>query len=107
MISTHILDTMAGDPAANVTVKLEMKHGDEWAVVSESRTNDDGRISFDCKSEAGDYRLTFNSDEYFKSKNVECFFLATPVVFRITNTNRKYHVPLLLNPYGYSTYRGS
>ena len=46
MISTHILDTMAGDPAANVTVKLEMKHGDEWAVVSESRTNDDGRIEY-------------------------------------------------------------
>lgn len=107
MISTHILDTMHGDPAANVSVTLEMKEGEAWKTLQSAKTNDDGRIAFDCESVAGDYRLTFNSNEYFESKGVEYFFLATPVVFRITNTNRKYHVPLLLNPYGYSTYRGS
>ena len=107
MISTHILDTMHGDPAANVSVTLEKLEGSAWKVLEEAKTNDDGRIAFGCDSVAGDYRLTFNSDEYFKGKGVEHFFLATPVAFRITDTNRKYHVPLLLNPYGYSTYRGS
>lgn len=107
MISTHILDTMHGDPAANVLVVLEKRDGDTWNVLKEAKTNDDGRINFDCESVSGDYRLTFSSDEYFKAKGIECFFLATPVAFHISNTERKYHVPLLLNPYGYSTYRGS
>lgn len=107
MISTHILDTMHGDPAANVSVTLEKKDAEEWVVLETASTNDDGRIVFDCDSVAGDYRLIFNSNEYFENKGVDHFFLATPVAFRITDTNRKYHVPLLLNPYGYSTYRGS
>lgn len=107
MISTHILDTMHGDPAANVKVVLEKREGADWNVLETAKTNDDGRIVFNCESVAGDYRLTFSSEEYFKDKGVECFFLATPVAFHISDTNRKYHVPLLLNPYGYSTYRGS
>lgn len=105
MISTHILDTTKGVPAAHVTVILEKQSSDSWKEIGNDKTNNDGRINFNCPPEEGTYRLTFKIEEYFKGE--ESFFLNTPVVFKISNTNRKYHVPLLLNPYGYSTYRGS
>ena len=105
MISTHILDTTKGLPAANVTVILEQKNKDTWKEIGTDKTNIDGRIVFNCPKEVGVYRLTFKIEEYFK--NEEHFFLNTPIVFQVKNTERKYHVPLLLNPYGYSTYRGS
>jgi 5-hydroxyisourate hydrolase len=103
MISTHILDTSLGNPAAGVKVLLEKKSADSWKQLAEESTNIDGRIVFDCPADAGDYRLTFAVEDYIK----DSFFLNTPVVFRVQDTNRKYHVPLLLNPFGYSTYRGS
>jgi 5-hydroxyisourate hydrolase len=105
MISTHILDTTKGVPAAHVRVTLEKQTQDSWKEIGSDQTNSDGRIVYSCPPEAGVYRLTFHIEDYFKGE--ESFFLNTPVVFKITNTNRKYHVPLLLNPYGYSTYRGS
>ena len=105
MISTHILDTSRGMPAAGVTVLLEKALGGHWQKVGEGRTNQDGRHAFECPFEAGDYRLTFFIEEYFAGQ--ESFFLNTPVSFRVKDTQRKYHVPLLLNPYGLSTYRGS
>jgi 5-hydroxyisourate hydrolase len=107
MISTHILDTSLGMAAKDVRVVLEKYDGKSWSVLSEDKTNADGRIVFNCQNVAGDYRLTFDIIDYFKSKGLESFFLNTPVSFRISDTNRKYHVPLLLNPYGYSTYRGT
>ncbi len=107
MISTHILDQTRGIPASDVHVKLEYRTESEWIPVDEQRTNDDGRISFNDEAKAGVYRLTFELDPYFERFNEEHFFVRTPVIFNIKDTNRKYHVPLLLNPYGYSTYRGS
>ena len=107
MISTHILDTSLGMAAKDVRVVLEKHDGKAWSVLSEYKTNADGRIVFNCPSVTGDYRLTFDIVDYFKAHGQESFFLNTPVSFRITDTNRKYHVPLLLNPYGYSTYRGT
>ena len=107
MISTHILDTTTGSPASSVEVSLEKRDGDSWAHIATAKTNDDGRIAYDCPNDAGDYRLTFKIEKYFSSSNREHFFLDAPIIFRITDTNRKYHVPLLLNPYGMSTYRGS
>lgn len=107
MISTHILDTSLGMPAKDVRVVLEKYDGSSWKVLFEDKTNADGRIAFATASVAGDYRLTFDTVDYFKKNKQESFFLDTPVAFKITDTNRKYHVPLLLNPYGYSTYRGS
>ena len=107
MISTHILDTAVGDPAANVQVKLEKRVDHDWQLVGEDKTNDDGRIAFDCPKEAGYYRLLFDVEDYYTKQKVESFYLRVPVVFNITDTSRKYHVPLLLNPFGYSTYRGS
>lgn len=105
MISTHILDTTKGTPASGVTVILEKRTDKGWQPVGIDKTNADGRISYDCPKEKGVYRLTFNIEEYFKGE--EFFFMNTPVVFNVKSTDRKYHVPLLLNPYGYSTYRGS
>lgn len=108
MISTHVLDTSRGNPAAGVTVTLEKKSsGENFTKIGQAETNADGRIVFDCPYEAGTYRLVFQADGYFKKNQISSFFTVIPVSFEITDVTRKYHVPLLLNPYGYSTYRGS
>lgn len=107
MISTHILDINLGTPAKDVNVTLEKLSGATWSAVKHDQTNADGRINFECPFEEGQYRLTFEIENYFKKQNLTPFFLAVPVAFSITDTKRKYHVPLLLSPYGYSTYRGS
>ncbi len=105
MISTHILDTTKGLPASDVPVVLEKQEGVSWKTIGTDKTNSDGRIVFNCPKEQGIYRLTFHIEDYYGAH--EHFFMNTPIIFKITNTERKYHVPLLLNPYGYSTYRGS
>ena len=107
MISTHILDTSLGIPANGVTVQLEKKIGESWEQMSRQKTNSDGRINFANATEAGTYRLHFHIEEYFNQLGTPAFFTEVPVIFRVTDTLRKYHVPLLLNPFGYSTYRGS
>jgi 5-hydroxyisourate hydrolase len=107
MISTHILDTTLGMPASDVRVVLEKFDGSNWTFLFVDKTNADGRIVFATEFSPGNYRLTFDTVEYFHKHNTECFFLDTTVAFQITDTKRKYHVPLLLNPYSYSTYRGS
>jgi 5-hydroxyisourate hydrolase len=105
MISTHILDTTKGMPAKDVAVTLEKHENNAWRSIGTDKTNSDGRIVFDCPKETGVYRLTFHVEDYYKGD--EHFFMNTPIIFNIKSTERKYHVPLLLNPYGYSTYRGS
>lgn len=107
MISTHILDTTLGSPAGNVVVRLERETKGAWTQLAQQPTNTDGRATFDVPAEAGRYRLTFDIEAYFSQQKREHFFLNPSVGFHITNTARKYHVPLLLNPYGHSTYRGS
>jgi len=107
MISTHILDTSLGSPAESVVVKLQKKENDTWKDLSHGSTNADGRFVFDCEKASGIYQIIFEVEDYFKKTKRECFFMNTPVIFKITDTQRKYHVPLLLNPFGYSTYRGS
>ena len=107
MISTHILDTSLGHPAAGVVVELAKHDGKSWMDLGIEKTNEDGRIVFDCPKEKGVYRLKFKTEDYFKKNNVVPFFIVAPVVFEISDISRKYHIPLLLNPYGYSTYRGS
>lgn len=107
MISTHILDLNLGLPAKDVSVRLEKKSGEQWSTLATEKTNSDGRIAFNCLAEPGVYQLSFHIEEYFKRQNIVPFFIAAPVAFHITDTSRKYHVPLLLSSYGYSTYRGS
>lgn len=111
MISTHILDTSIGKPAAEVAIVLEKKEVVNnivsWINISSGKTNTDGRLNFNCTKEVGVYRITFCIEDYFKSNKADFFFLDTPIVFQVLSTDRNYHVPLLINPYGLSTYRGS
>jgi 5-hydroxyisourate hydrolase len=107
MISTHILDTGTGLPAAGVTVTLDQRVGAAWSPLKQESTNPDGRISFDIPREPGAYRLTFGIEAYFQARGMKPFFLDVPIAFEIVDINRKYHVPLLLSSYGLSTYRGS
>ena len=105
MISTHILDTTKGVAAQGVKVILSKKVDDLWQELVRGETNADGRFVFENEKVAGDYQIEFIIEDYFKGE--EHFFLNTPVRFKISNLDRKYHVPLLLNPYGFSTYRGT
>jgi 5-hydroxyisourate hydrolase len=107
MISTHILDTSKGVPAAGVPVRLQIRSNSTWKDIEVGSTNSDGRHSFDCETLAGTYQIIFEVEAYLKSAHKESFFAHIPVVFKIEHAQKKYHVPLLLNPFGYSTYRGS
>ena len=108
MISTHILDTSNGNPAASVQVSLEQQSSSgQWNLLEKQSTNSDGRIAFQCPREPGVYRLTFGIQNYFQAQGKKPFFHDVPISFEISDTTRKYHVPLLLSPYGLSTYRGS
>jgi 5-hydroxyisourate hydrolase len=107
MISTHILDTTLGHPAKAVEVLLEKEESGQWVVLEKQSTNEDGRIQYSTAKNAGTYRLTFNTKNYFKKLSQESFFQNVQVCFEISDTSRKYHIPLLLNPFSYSTYRGS
>lgn len=107
MISTHILDLQSGQPASGVEVILLKKSDGKWAEVQKTSTNSDGRIAFQADAEAGIYQLNFQIENYLKRQKMTPFFLDTQINFQITDTQRKYHVPLLLSPFGFSTYRGS
>ena len=112
MISTHVLDTTTGRPAAGVGVILERQGpGGELQSISRARTDADGRVrelvpgAIDL--EEGTYRLTFESGAYFESLEIEGFYPRVSVLFSVRDPTQHHHVPLLLSPYGYSTYRGS
>jgi len=110
-ITTHVLDTAAGRPAVGVPVRLEVRAGASWKNLAASVTNNDGRVNAlypeKIPLQKGVYRITFDTGTYFKASGTEAFYPEASVVFEIRDTTQHYHVPLLLNPYGYSTYRGS
>lgn len=107
MISTHILDTSLGVTAKEVMVELAKCENSQWQTLGAEKTDSDGRITFKCEPARGVYRLKFAVEDYFLRNKITPFFIVAPVVFKIEDLDRKYHIPLLLNPYGYSTYRGS
>ena len=110
-ISTHVLDTSIGRPAAGVTVQLQRQSGAASIGVSNAATDADGRVPAllppSEPAEAGSYRLTFDVGEYFRKRGIESFYARVSIDFVVRDTAAHYHVPLLLSPYGYSTYRGS
>ncbi|HEU4509693.1 MAG TPA: hydroxyisourate hydrolase [Pyrinomonadaceae bacterium] len=111
-ISTHILDTSRGTPASGVAVSLEMQNTDEsWTELSHAWTDADGRVKpfflVDRPVSVGTYRLVFDTEPYFSSLSAGCFYPQVSVVFNVDDGSQHYHVPLLISPYGYSTYRGS
>ena len=100
-ITTHILDTSKGRPAAGVPVTLEVHRGGSWEMVGRGSTDADGRLRTLTEGKAlekATYRLTFETGGFFPQ---------VTIVFRVDAPDEHYHVPLLLSPYGYSTYRGS
>jgi 5-hydroxyisourate hydrolase len=110
-ITTHVLDTSQGRPAAGVEVLLERADGDAFRELARGRTDDDGRcrdlLDAGTPLTQGAYRLTFDSGAYFSARGVEAFFPRVSIVFEVREPQQHHHVPLLLSPFGYTTYRGS
>lgn len=103
-LSTHVLDTALGKPAAGIRVTL--LRGDQR--LGEATTDADGRARDLVKTiEAGEYRLRFDTDSYFRVSGRESFYRSVTIDFVVSAAGEHYHVPLLLSPFGYSTYRGS
>jgi 5-hydroxyisourate hydrolase len=110
-ITTHILDVSAGVPARGVSVTLERQIADDWEIIGKGETDSDGRLrdllSSDAILQVGNYRLTFDTGNYFFDRQVDSFYPQVSVTFTVWDATQHYHVPLLLSPFGYSTYRGS
>ncbi len=108
-ISTHVLDLASGAPAAGVGVTLERAEGEQWTAQGRATTDADGRVrdAFAPLTAAGRYRLTFATGAYFAARGAASFHPQVVVVFEVRDAGQHHHVPLLLSPFGYSTYRGS
>lgn len=110
-ITTHVLDVARGRPAAGVAVVLERHGDDSWQELARGTTDADGRLRDllpdGAALAAGVYRLRFATGDYFQSVGVTGFYPEVQVTVRIDDATGHYHIPLLLSPYGYSTYRGS
>jgi 5-hydroxyisourate hydrolase len=113
-ITTHVLDTARGRPAAGVPVVLEVREPSDlqtWRVLGKGVTDEDGRLRQPVPEGTtllpGTYRITFATEVYFKLLGIEGFYPEAAIVFEVRDAAQHYHVPLLLSPYGYSTYRGS
>ncbi|GAA3706754.1 hydroxyisourate hydrolase [Zhihengliuella alba] len=108
-ITTHVLDTGTGRPASGVKATLEHKSASGWQEVGSGQTDDDGRIRNlgPTRVEAGHYRITFDTGSYFGKTGTETFFPEVVLGFVIADVAQHYHVPLLISPFAYSSYRGS
>lgn len=109
-ISTHVLNAMTGRPAAGLELALSRQGGGAWHELSRRATDADGRVSdLGGQVEAGVYRIVFGAEAYLaaQARPAETFYPEIVVVFRVTDPTAHHHVPLLLSPFAYSTYRGS
>lgn len=110
-ITTHVLDTSRGAPAAGVHVLLEMQEApNSWRPVGRGITDGDGRLRTLMAHEplqVGVYRLVFNTLQYFEAQGMPTFYPRVIVEFETSAGQAHYHVPLLLSPFGYTTYRGT
>ncbi len=110
MITTHVLDTSRGKPASGVPVTLEKRGTDgRWMAAGSSETDAGGRAGALTAEplEPGTYRLTFDTATYFRERHAQTFYPEVVVIFDVEDSAQHYHVPLLLSPWGYTTYRGS
>jgi len=109
-LTTHILDTTKGKPAEGVTIILYHQQNNGWKEIAKGTTNSDGRIADlllkDTSLEFGTYKMKFETKAYFDKQSTKTFYPFVEIIFDIS-TKEHYHIPLLLNPFGYSTYRGS
>ncbi|KAK2497843.1 hypothetical protein MC885_009197 [Smutsia gigantea] len=111
-LTTHVLDTASGLPAQGLCLHLSRleEHGKQWTELRKSYTNSDGRcpgLLPPGQMKAGTYKLSFDTEGYWKKRGQESFYPYVEVVFTVTNETHRFHVPLLLSPWSYTTYRGS
>lgn len=108
-VTSHVLDTARGRPAAGVRVRLEQLAGGAGAVLASATTDDDGRVRSlgPDRIDPGTYRLVFDTADYFSHTGQACFFPEVSLCFVVADPDRHLHVPVLLSPFAYSTYRGS
>ncbi len=110
-LSVHVLNLENGLPSPGVEVTLEKQAGNAWQALNSATTNEQGRITAlfpEGKTlEKGTYRVTFKTGEWFAEHKAVTFFPEVPVIFSADGSVPHYHIPLLLSPYGYSTYRGN
>lgn len=110
-ITTHVLDTTRGFPAAGLPISLHKQEGDNWVQLAAGETNNDGRIGDLLTAgrilDAGVYRMHFDTQSYFDGNQEQGFYPYVDIVFHLDGEGAHYHIPLLLTAYGYSTYRGS
>jgi 5-hydroxyisourate hydrolase len=105
-VSTHVLDASAGQPAAGVAVALSSLSSGSWRDVESGETDGDGRHRFAAATAPGTYRLVFGTGLYFAAREVAAFYPEVTITFTVADPGAHYHVPLLLSPFAYSTYRG-
>lgn len=110
-LTVHVLDTMSGKPATALAVMLERKEKSGWKELARAQTDESGRIARLLRPEtplvAGVYRITYDTAGYFSRQNVKTFYPEVQVTFEVVEPDTHYHLPLILSPHGYSTYRGS
>lgn len=109
-ITTHILDTSVGVPGKNICIQLQLFNNNQWQTIAQGRTNNDGRIPDllpqNKNLKPSIYKMVFHCGEYYQQQNIKTFYPMVEILFN-TFDEEHYHVPLLLNPFGYGTYRGS
>jgi 5-hydroxyisourate hydrolase len=110
-ITTHVLDTARGLPAVGLRVRLEIRSGTgRWRTVGRGVTDANGRLGDlapEGRAKRGIYRLTFETAAYFRARRERSFYPSVSVLFEVLDSGGHHHVPLLLSPFGYSTYRGT
>jgi 5-hydroxyisourate hydrolase len=110
-LSVHVLDLQTGQPTAGIAVTLEQRAGDQWRELAAGVTDAQGRIPAlfpeDKTMVAGEYRIVFKTGEHYARQKQATFFARIPVEFTVDKPTQHYHIPLLLSPFGYSTYRGN
>jgi 5-hydroxyisourate hydrolase len=109
-ITTHVLDTSRGRPAVDLKIELHKKSGEDWKSIGAGVTDENGRCSAllgEAPLAVGTYRLMFHAGAYFQALCVDSFYSDVPIIFEVRDARTHYHVPLLISPFGYSTYRGS
>jgi len=110
-LSVHVLDLQSGQPSPGVTVDLERQSAAGWEKLGSAITDGQGRVReffpASARWERGDYRVVFRTGMFYAQQKQTTFFPEIPVIFRVEDTQQHYHIPLLLSPFGYSTYRGN
>jgi 5-hydroxyisourate hydrolase len=109
-LTTHVLDTALGRPAEGITIVLSSLEGESFKEIGRGTTNSDGRVKEimgERELATGTYKMTFHTKDYLAKTNRQGFYPYVDVVFEVTRPDQHHHIPLLLSPFGYSTYRGS